>query len=819
MQTSVMSSSWFLVWVPSRSWERENTSFSKSRCSEEFVHDPDRSRRWTPRDRSSSATSSLGGNSDVEESKPPFRFNEERPVLKSLPAIQEDQDPHLTAIEPIIRPGKEESKQDCSIEAENPPSEEGKSARSEAVANESAAVAVANVNQTSSTSTDGKDGPCTGSPSPKGEPAIIAETNRQSSEETPNPETAPDAPDCGIRKTTSYTVTIIPEENTVTTATTPISDATQTSLHSPHENEEKLQKQESYDSHVRRGPGDQFTPCTPSNPTLPDDREVEKSTMAFLDWEPMEDLCRKLLDLKKISPVSVQHSLDKTQVLFSFCVPYDLIELILLEFHNQGIGQTSESSISVVPSSVHYSTHPPPVLDEAENQDAKMDRFYSSVKSRLLVAEVIARIQAGAEFSFDFLLLLILAGLIAVMGLVENSSVVLVASMLVSPLMGPILAGIFGGVVQDNSLTWKGIRHEAEALMICILIGLVTGLMISPWAEQYGCQQWPTPEMLSRGELRALWVGVLIAVPSGAGVALSVLGGNAGSLVGVAISASLLPPAVNAGLFWALSIVLAVSGNGTNAAFHGFGTEVDPETNLTMSLYEPRYSSNYATESFVLGLTSLALTLINILCIILTGVLILRLKEVTPAKIPQKFSDFWRKDIKAHRNYYKTLKKEDNQKLLNELRAVGLAKTPNDGLEGTFLQSMFERATQDSDLINIKEWVSLPPSALPPSTTARKKPKLIINEDEQQLLSPNSNTTLDFSGLGSAPVRPENGREFFLRRGSSKYKPYATFHHSSYTPTHTFLNVPNFFQSEIRRSGDFRHRIHSKSGSPKPTNV
>ena len=46
--------------------------------------------------------------------------------------------------------------------------------------------------------------------------------------------------------------------------------------------------------------------------------------------------------------------------------------------------------------------------------------------------------------------------------------------------------------------------------------------------------------------LRSLWVGVLIAVPSGAGVAIGILGGNAGSLVGVAISASLLPPAVNA---------------------------------------------------------------------------------------------------------------------------------------------------------------------------------------------------------------------------------------------------------------------------------
>jgi len=49
-----------------------------------------------------------------------------------------------------------------------------------------------------------------------------------------------------------------------------------------------------------------------------------------------------------------------------------------------------------------------------------------------------------------------------------------------------------------------------------------------------------------RGQLRSLLTGLLIAVPSGAGVALSVLGGNAGSLVGVAISASLLPPACNA---------------------------------------------------------------------------------------------------------------------------------------------------------------------------------------------------------------------------------------------------------------------------------
>merc|ERR1719427_772105 len=152
--------------------------------------------------------------------------------------------------------------------------------------------------------------------------------------------------------------------------------------------------------------------------------------------------------------------------------------------------------------------------------------------------------------------------------------------------------------------------------------------MVCPWAEAYGVSQWPTQEMISRGELRALWVGVLIAVPSGAGVALSVLGGNAGSLVGVAISASLLPPAVNCGIFWAMAVCLSILGENSQGAFHGFGEEIDEVTNHTTSLYVNKYSDSFAIEAFLLGLITLILTLINILCIILTGVAILRLKEV-----------------------------------------------------------------------------------------------------------------------------------------------------------------------------------------------
>ena len=66
---------------------------------------------------------------------------------------------------------------------------------------------------------------------------------------------------------------------------------------------------------------------------------------------------------------------------------------------------------------------------------------------------------------------------------------------------------------------------------------------------------WPSAEMASRTGWSCLVVGLAIAIPSGVGVAISVLGGNAGSMVGVAISASLLPPAVNAGLYWAMALI------------------------------------------------------------------------------------------------------------------------------------------------------------------------------------------------------------------------------------------------------------------------
>jgi len=54
----------------------------------------------------------------------------------------------------------------------------------------------------------------------------------------------------------------------------------------------------------------------------------------------------------------------------------------------------------------------------------------ASIKSRLTVAQVVQAVQANAIMTFDFIVLIIVAGMIAGLGLIDDSSVNVVASML-----------------------------------------------------------------------------------------------------------------------------------------------------------------------------------------------------------------------------------------------------------------------------------------------------------------------------------------------------------------------------------------------------
>eukprot|EP00005_Dracoamoeba_jomungandri_P014495 CAMPEP_0174275110 /NCGR_PEP_ID=MMETSP0439-20130205/59650_1 /TAXON_ID=0 /ORGANISM="Stereomyxa ramosa, Strain Chinc5" /LENGTH=357 /DNA_ID=CAMNT_0015367189 /DNA_START=957 /DNA_END=2030 /DNA_ORIENTATION=+ len=238
------------------------------------------------------------------------------------------------------------------------------------------------------------------------------------------------------------------------------------------------------------------------------------------------------------------------------------------------------------------------------------DKKLSGRKERLMTEQMQASVVSQNRLSFDFIAFLIAASIIAGAGLATNNAVVVVASMLVSPLMGPILGFTFGVMIKDHQMVWLGLKNEAIALIISVLVGILLGVVLLPFGSAL---DWPTTEMSSRGDPWVLLIGILVAAPSGAGVALSVTSGGVNTLVGVAISASLLPPAVNTGIEFLYGI---------------FGPFVIGD------------SVRHAQHLRIAGI-SFCLVLVNIACINIVGMLFFKIKEINKVTgASKKWKDF-----------------------------------------------------------------------------------------------------------------------------------------------------------------------------------
>jgi len=217
------------------------------------------------------------------------------------------------------------------------------------------------------------------------------------------------------------------------------------------------------------------------------------------------------------------------------------------------------------------------------------------------------RFFGDSQFDFNYTTLLIIASVIAALGLGNDSSASIIASMLVSPLMGPVTAIAYGISIGDFKMVRMALVTEVVSLIICIVIGLIFGASMISFDV---AECWPVGEMTSRGTITNFLVGIPIALFSGLGVAVGLLDSQTNSLVGVAISASLLPPAVNAGMLWIIELKQDVIELKQNAE------------DLSCAK---------------MGVISLGLTIVNIICIIIASMTMFRLKET----LPIKKSIFW----------------------------------------------------------------------------------------------------------------------------------------------------------------------------------
>jgi len=181
-----------------------------------------------------------------------------------------------------------------------------------------------------------------------------------------------------------------------------------------------------------------------------------------------------------------------------------------------------------------------PRFDMAEPKGEKKGK--GKIAERVSVEEIEKDIIENSEPSFNYFLFIILSAIIAGIGLLTNSAIILIASMILSPLMGPILGLSFSIITKNTWVLKRSLISQIVGLLMAISAGLLLGLFSRFMIQLPN----PTTEMQIRTFPNLF--DIIISICGGVAVGFTVTGQIKSSIVGVAIALSLMPPASNVGL-------------------------------------------------------------------------------------------------------------------------------------------------------------------------------------------------------------------------------------------------------------------------------
>jgi uncharacterized hydrophobic protein (TIGR00341 family) len=275
-----------------------------------------------------------------------------------------------------------------------------------------------------------------------------------------------------------------------------------------------------------------------------------KQVQITVPYEKTEAVFDFLLDGLSIKNI-MKFNADNAHVL-QFRIPDDSVNETIEGLKSRGVG-VEYGFIDILDLKASL----PRETEEAASEE-RIQR-----EAALAVEEIYENVKKQSSLSFDYIAFVILAAVMAGLGLIQNNITVIVASMLLSPLMSPLLAVALGYVVRDNALFVKGTKNELIGIALSLSVGAVMALLM-PLLDSSSVTNIVTDvqggiitEITRRGGFWTIDVGV--AIFSGAAVAVSITRGDMSSLVGVAISAALMPPAVNASMMAVLGLLIGNS--------------------------------------------------------------------------------------------------------------------------------------------------------------------------------------------------------------------------------------------------------------------
>lgn len=206
----------------------------------------------------------------------------------------------------------------------------------------------------------------------------------------------------------------------------------------------------------------------------------------------------------------------------------------LLDMLEQKFSQSKGFRINLI--SLATSVPLPQALEAPQVKGAKKEG--DDENERISRQELYSTIENNAKVSKVYLALMIFSSIVAAIGLLGGNPVVIIGAMVIAPLLGPIMALSLAITIADRPLARNALMASLVGLALAVGISAVLGYFFS--ADPINT------EITSRAKVNL--VDIALALASGGAGALALTTGLSGALIGVAISASLVPPLVVFGL-------------------------------------------------------------------------------------------------------------------------------------------------------------------------------------------------------------------------------------------------------------------------------
>lgn len=180
-------------------------------------------------------------------------------------------------------------------------------------------------------------------------------------------------------------------------------------------------------------------------------------------------------------------------------------------------------------------TMPQPEADEEEIPEKEASE---KKVGRISREELYADVTSGSELNWVYIGMVALSALVAGVGLIRDDVAVIIGAMVIAPLLGPNVSMALSATLADFDLGWRSLKANAAGLFTTLVVSIGMGLVLHVNLES---QQILNKTAVSLGD-------ITIALAAGSAGVLAFTRGVPATIVGVMVAVALLPPLVNVGL-------------------------------------------------------------------------------------------------------------------------------------------------------------------------------------------------------------------------------------------------------------------------------